>query len=196
MRSAGLFPVLLACCAILSGVKSLEAATPGFTIAAANVTMPSDGSFASSKFTLASVNNYAGQLLVSCAYSGGEMGARVPTCGIYVNPMFTLGANQTVNGMLTLSPYGKVIPYSMGQRSGGGSNRVPALVLAMGCVLLLRRGAKGARWLAVVVLGAISIAAIAGCGGSGLSGVFPYTVTATDVKTNTTVTASITVTVP
>jgi hypothetical protein len=199
MRSAGLFPFLLACCAILPGVKSFGVSTPSFTVTAANVMMPSNGSFASSKFTLASVNSYSGQLLVSCAYSGGEMGARVPTCGIYVNPMFTLGANQTVSGTLTLSPYGKVIPYSMGVRPRERSNRLnqaPALVVALACVLLLRRGAKGPRWLAVVVLGAISIASITGCGGNGLSGVFPYTVTATDVKTNTSANASIMVTVP
>ena len=71
------------------------AATPSFTIAAANVTMPSGGNDASSQFTLTSVNGYAGQVRVGCAYSGGMMGAKVPTCGIYINPVFAWQPNST-----------------------------------------------------------------------------------------------------
>src|ERR1700746_744150 len=124
---SGLVPFLFGCGLVCSAMTLSAAPTPSFTIAARNVTMPSGGSFASSPFTLASVNGYSGQVLVSCGYSGGNMGAKVPTCGIYTNPNFSLGANQTVKGSLTLSPYGKVIPFSRLERHGIGSRGVPAL---------------------------------------------------------------------
>src|ERR1700758_1751487 len=106
--SLGWFRLFVVCCAGFSVGPAL-AATPSFTIAAADVTMPSGGNIASSPFTLTSVNGYAGQVRVDCAYSGGAMGARVPSCGIFVNPTHMLTANQTVNGSLTLVPYGKTI---------------------------------------------------------------------------------------
>ena len=72
--------------------------------------MPSGENLASCKFAITSLNSYAGQIRVSCAYAGAEMGAKVPSCGIYTNPTFNLAANQTVAETLTLMPYGKVIP--------------------------------------------------------------------------------------
>jgi hypothetical protein len=54
---------------------------------------------------------------------------------------------------------------------------------------------RAARWLAELVA-AIALTAMTGCGGNRLSGTFPYTVTATDVKSNASVSTSIMVTVP
>jgi hypothetical protein len=192
-----LFSFLVGCGLVGPGLTSLAAPAPSFTIAATNVTMPSGGSFASSPFTLTSVNSYAGQVLVSCAYTGGNMGARVPTCGIYTNPNFALGANQTVKGSLTLSPYGKVIPFSAVRPTGVGSPGVPALAAVVLCFFALGRRlrARGRGWIALLILGLAGIGGITSCG-SGLSGTFPYTVTAVDNKMNVSSTATIMVTVP
>src|SRR5712691_3333247 len=102
MQSPGsriLFPLVLACGAGL-GAAPAFAATPTFAIAATNVTLPSGGNGTSSQFTLTSLDGYAGQVRVDCAYSGGMMGAKVPVCGIYVNPVSTLAANKSVTGSL------------------------------------------------------------------------------------------------
>src|SRR5215472_12996972 len=85
---------------------------PNFTVTATNITMPPNGNVGSSPFTLNSVGGYTGQVRVGCAYSGAAMGARVPSCGIFVNPVSTLAANKTAQGSLTLVPYGKMIAYS------------------------------------------------------------------------------------
>jgi len=195
--SLGLASLLVVCCAGFSGVSAL-AATPTFTIAAADVTMPSGGNIASSQFTLTSVNGYAGQVRVDCAYSGGAMGAKVPGCGIFVNPMHTLTANQTVNGSLTLVPFGKTIGYgAAGLHSYHWRPATPVLSAAvLGFFLLGRRWRNRARGgFLLVALAASGVAGITSCA-SGMSGTFPYTVTAVDTKTNASVSAPFTVTVP
>ena len=191
---SGSFSFLLGCGLVCPGMASFAAAAPSFTIAATNVTMPSGGNFASSPFTLTSVNSYAGQVLVSCAYTGGTMGARVPTCGIYTNPTFALGANQIVKGSLTLSPYGKVIPFSSVRPTGFGSPGLPVLAAAIFGFFTLGRRLRHS-WIAMIIAGLVGIGGITSCG-SGLSGTFPYTVTAMDNKTNASATATIMVTVP
>ncbi len=192
--SCGL-PLVLACGLGMVSVPA-EAATPTFTITAANVTMPSGSKGASTPFALTSVNGYSGQVRVDCAYSGSSMGAKVPSCGIYVNPQHNLGANQTVTGTLTLFPYGKVPPYAAARRQGSSPYRAPALAaILVGSWLLLRRRRSGFRSSLLLVLGGIALAGIASCA-SGLSGTFPYTVTATDVSTHTVVSAPFSVTVP
>jgi hypothetical protein len=76
----GLASLFVVCCSAFSSVPAF-AATPSSTIAAADVTMPSGGNIASSQFGLTSVNGYAGQVRVDCAYSGGAMGAKVRAAG-------------------------------------------------------------------------------------------------------------------
>jgi hypothetical protein len=195
--SSGLLRLFAVCCLGFHGALAVGASAPSFTIAATNVTMPSGGNFASSKFTLTSVNSYAGQIRVSCAYSGSEMGARVPSCGIYTNPTFNLGADQTAKGTLTLFPYGKVINFSSASRPGGPTSREPMLALAIVSVFLLGRRLRnqGSKWLSLVVLAGAAVLGITSCG-SGLSGTFPYAVTAVDTRTNTSENTSIMVTVP
>jgi hypothetical protein len=195
--SSGLLRDFLVCFLVFHGGLAVAAPAPLFTIAATNVTMPSGGNLASSKFTLTSLNGFVGQIRISCAYSGGDMGARVPSCGIYTNPMFSLGADQSLTGTLTLLPYGKVINFSSESRPGERSSHAPILALAIISVLMLGRRLHNqwSKWLAVFVLAGAGILGISSCG-SGLSGTFPYTVTAVDTRTNTTQNTSIMVTVP
>jgi hypothetical protein len=175
------------------------AATPAFTISATNITMPSNGSVGSSPFVLVSVNGYEGRIRVDCAYSGDVMGAKVPSCGIFVNPVSALAANKTAQGSLTLIPFGKTITYGAASVTGKWPASMPVFAAAIVGGFLLRRIRKGARgWLPLLMLGAIAVAGVSTCasGKSGRSGMFPYTVTAVDMETNATVSAPFTVTVP
>ena len=195
--SLGLASLFVVCCFAFSGPPA-HAATPSFTIAAADVTMPSGGNVGSSQFTLISVNGYAGQVRVDCAYSGGAMGSKVPGCGIFVNPTHTLTANQTVKGTLTLVPYGKTIGYGAAAlHRDDWRSTAPVLVAALaGFFLPGRRWRNRARgWFLLLALAAIGVAGMTSCAG-GMSGTFPYTVTAVDIKTNASVSAPFTVTVP
>jgi hypothetical protein len=57
-----------------------QAASPSFTLAASNITMPSSG-FGIIPFTLTSVNGYVGAVIVGCAPQTPPAGANIPTCG-------------------------------------------------------------------------------------------------------------------
>ena len=172
------------------------AATPSFTLTAGNITMPSGGNLGSSPFTLTSVNGYAGQVRVDCAYSGSAMGAKVPSCGIFVNPTSTLTANQAAKGSLTLVPYGKVVGFGAARlNSDGWKSRAPVLGFALaGLFFLLPIRHRARTWLWLLLAG-VSLAGLTSCASS-LSGTFPYTATALDIKTNASVSTSFTVTVP
>ena len=172
-------------------------ATPSFTISATNITMPSNGKVGSSPFTVTSLGGYAGQVRVDCAYSGAAMGAKVPACGIFVNPVSTLAADKSATGSLTLVPYGKTINYGAASITGKWPSGMPVFAATiLGILLLGRRFRKSARnWLLVLVLGVVTLAGVTACS-SGMSGTFPYTVTAVDIKTNATVSTPFTVTVP
>jgi hypothetical protein len=175
---------------------SAGADAPNFTVTAANITMPSNGNVGSSPFTLSSVGGYTGQIRVDCAYSGAAMGARVPSCGIFVNPVSTLAANKTAQGSLTLVPYGKVIAYGA-SASGKWRSGMPVIAVPiLGMLLLPRRLRRRARGMLLLsALGVVILTGVSACS-SGLSGTFAYTVTAVDIKTNNTVSAPFTVTVP
>jgi len=199
MQSSGSRPLFVSALAVASLLLSRPAlaASPAFTIAATNVTMPSNGNAVNSQFTLTSMGGYAGQVRVDCAYSGTAMGARVPTCGIFVNPVSMLDANKTVQGSLTLIPYGKTIGYgaaSVGEKPRFGLPMCAAVILG---VLLLARGMrKGTRGRHLLLaLAAVTLAGMTACA-SAMSGTFPYTVTAVDIRTNATVSAPFTVTIP
>jgi hypothetical protein len=200
MQSPGsgvLRPLLMACGVAVSTVPAL-AATPTFTVVATNVTLPANGNAGTSQFTLTSVNGYSGRLVVSSEYSGGDMNAKPPNGGIHTAPLYTLKANSTVNGTLTFFPYGKVVPIAADSRRAGRPIPAPVVGLAVVFCFVFRRRmrAAGARWLGIVLLGVIGVAVVASCGGNGLSGMYPFTVTATDTVSNTSVSTSITVTVP
>jgi hypothetical protein len=112
--------------------------------------------------------------------------------------MHVLTANQTVNGSLTLVPYGKTIGYGAAalhpESWRSAAPVLPAAVLAF--FLLGRRlRNRGRGWLLLLALAAIGVAGMTSCA-SRMSGTFPYTVTAVNVKTNTSMSAPFTVTVP
>ncbi len=57
------------------------AATPGFSIAAANATVSASGT-GSAKFALNSLNGYTGLVSVTCDAQNPPPGARLPYCGV------------------------------------------------------------------------------------------------------------------
>jgi hypothetical protein len=195
--SGGLLLLVMAGCAGLTGTQA-HAATPAFTITATNVTMPGGGLPGTSQFTLTSVNGYSGKLVVNSQFAGSDMNAKPPNCGIHAAPLFILNANSTVSGTLTCYPYGKVVPVVELHRPPSLPSRAPVLALAFAGWLVLRRRLRGtvARWLGVLLLVAISVAGLGACGGNGQSGSYPFTVTASDTVTQSSVSTSITVTVP
>jgi hypothetical protein len=197
MKTPGscVFLVALACGAAFLGAPAL-AATPSFNITATNVTMPGGGNPGVSHFTLASLNGYAGRLIVNSQFAGMEMNANPPNCGIHTAPLFTLDANSTVSGTLTCYPYGKVVPTVELQRLFRPPNRAPVLALAFAGWWVLRRRMRtiAGRWLGLLVLGAISVAGLSACV-NGSSGTYPFTVTATDSVTQASISTTISVTV-
>ena len=189
---------LFVICSIGTLAAQANAASPSFTVTATNVTMPANGNSATSRFTLTSVNGYSGRLVVNSQYAGGDMNAKPPTCGQGTAVLFTLNANSTVSGALTCSRFGTAVPAVQLHHPAAAPNSAPVLALAVaGWFLFGRRWRTNtARWFAVVLLSVLSLAAIGGCGGNGLSGTYPFTVTATDAVTNATASTSIMVTVP
>jgi len=196
----GILRLLVVCCAGMVSAHALWAATPTFTVSATNVTMPANGGNGSSQIALTSVNGYSGRLTVNSQYSGGDMNAKPPNGGSGggTAPFYTLNANSTAKGTLTFFPYGKIVPIARLHRPAHVPNTAPVLGLAIAGWLVFRRRRRmgAARWFAILVLGAITIAGVAACGGAGLSGVYPFTVTATDTVTNTAANTQIMVTVP
>lgn len=186
--------LLAAVCLVSFPLAAPAANTPAFAVSASNVTMPGGKAAGSTQFTLTSVNGYAGKLVVSCGYSGGEMNPRVPTCGSGTSVLYTLNANQSLHGTLSVYPYGSAIPVIVHKKPGARAPFALALLIfgiSSAGVRHLRR-----RRVLLLALAAVLSAGLASCGGSDLSGTFPYTVTATDIATNVSVNASITVTVP
>lgn len=194
--SFGFLRLFVVCCAGMLGAQSFAAGTPAFTITATNVAMPTNGDAGTSQFTLTSVNGYSGRLVVNSQYSGGDMNAKPPNAGAHTAPFYTLNANSTATGTLTFYPYGKVVPIARLHGLTGLPNPAPALGLAVAGWFALRRRTKTARRFALVVLAVLSIAGVSACGSNGLSGVYPFTVTATDTVTGATANTQIMVTVP
>ncbi|MGO9339948.1 MAG: hypothetical protein ACLPY1_20810 [Terracidiphilus sp.] len=196
--------IILAFSFVVSGSLAL-AATPDFTIAATNVTMSSNTSSGtgSSTFTLTSVNGYTGSVKIGCNWPDPPAGVKVPYCGngipVVIQP-YTLTANQVVTA--TIGFYNAPVPIPVTQLRRRGQGLAPGLALA-GALLAgfgIRR--RSARWLTLTLLAVGALAGLAGigaCGGTSnftTPGTYGYTITATDIKTNVSVTASIDVTVP
>jgi hypothetical protein len=177
-----LFVWILAFGPVLESLPA-HAATPSFTISATNVTMPSSGD-GSIPFVLTSVDGYIGTVAVQCPEVNAPAGARIPYCGGGPVFAFDLTADETVNGNLALTPYGVPVPLA----AGG---------LLIGLALRRRKG--GWPTLALVLAGTLaSLGEAVGCGGGTSSmtpGTYPYTITATNAKTNVVVSTTANVTV-
>jgi hypothetical protein len=190
---------------VVPGAQALPV-TPDFTIAATNVTMSSSTSsgVGSSSYTLTSVNGYTGSVRIGCNPPTPPAGVNEPGCtGVPVLPPITLTANQQVTGSIPFfAPYctnGDPCPVSLPRR--GGHGLAPGLALA-GALLLgfgIRR--RAARWLTLTLLAVGALAGLAGIGACANNsamtpGTYAYTISATDVNTEVSQTASINVIVP
>ena len=184
------------------GGARARAATPSFTISAANVTMPSSGN-GSIPITLTSVNGYTGLIGMTCSPMNPPVGAKLPTCVFLQGAGIQLTANGTVTGSFLLIPPGGVLPPSMASLSHRPGNwRVGALVLAGALLFGLDIRRRAARWLitALFALGTLTcLAGIGACGGNSNAmtpGTYSYAITATDNKTGTSVNTSTNLIVP
>jgi hypothetical protein len=174
--------------------RAIAAPAPTFTVSATNVTLPAGATSATSQITVTSVNGYAGQIAITCQYSGSEMNAKAPTCGGGPQRVYTLTANQSTQGALSFYPYGTAVPAAAQNPPLAQTRIALALVLFGACFFLSLR--RRTRSILVLLFAAIFLAGFTSCGANGLSGTFPYTITGTDFKTNSTANTSITVTVP
>ena len=193
----------LAFVVVFSGLNAL-AATSDFTVAATNVTMSSSSSSGtgSATFTLTSVNGYTGSVNVNdCEPPTPLAGEKLPFCGGSVaHAPYTLAANQVVMGSLPLYNSPVPVPASLLHRRGHGL--ATGLALAGALLSGLGLGCRGRRWITLTLLAFCALFALAGisaCGNNNnyvTPGTYTYTVTATDVATSATVTATFNVTVP
>lgn len=189
------------------------AATPSFTITATNVTMSSSDSagIGSSSFTLTSIDGYTGTLQIGCNIPTPKIGVTVPSCGygaagaaaISIEPpSIALAANQVVTGTV---PFTNPVPCSgrcgiSARREGDRLEQSLALAGALLVGFGFRRRAP--RWLALMLFALGTLAGLAGISACGASnsvvtpGTYAYTISATDINTDVSVTSSINVTVP
>jgi hypothetical protein len=179
-------------------------ATPGFTVAATNVTESSSGltGTGTSSITLTSVGGYIGSVQVICYPPTVPNGVKLPYCnGPIADPTYNLTANQTVTGRVSF--YNQPVPEAAVSRPRLPS-RLPASGLALAGVLLWGIAArrKAGRTLVLMLFAAgtlTCLAGISGCGGTKSAvtpGTYVYTITATDTRTASFVSSSINVTVP
>jgi uncharacterized protein (TIGR03382 family) len=201
-RTFVLFGLISASTLGFSGLRGLAAA-PGFTVSAANATMPSTG-IGSIPITLTSIDGFTGSITASCNPASPPAGAKLPVCGgPTAPPIYTLTANGTVNGTITLMPYSdRFLPVAASVSHHPGP--VPETGFALAGALLfgwLVRRRRFCRLMmisfAICTLG--SATAITACGGSsnGMTpGTYAYTVTAGEINGTAYVTTTVNVTVP
>ncbi len=154
------------------------AAAPEFAVAAANVTMPSNGN-GQSAYTVTGIP-MNGNLAVTCQYSGPATQASIPDCSYGPIAAIPVTTGQTVKGTISFYPAGVGVPQVAGRRGQGPAARLAlAGALLLGFGLRLRRGG-----LAMLVLAAASLAAVSGLsacvgGFNGMTpGTYQYTITA------------------
>jgi hypothetical protein len=179
-----LFPRLqqgfVLCAALCLGQAAL-AATPSFTITAADVSISGQGN-ATSQFKLTSVNGFAGQVGVTCSDQTTAF-LVLPDCA---NPAVNLQlkANGSATGLINFYPPWTSPASQTDRRSGGPESKLPAILcLLSGAGLVgLRKRLKLNRAL-VLGAGFLGLTACAtGCGGHGglamTPGTYTYTLTA------------------
>jgi hypothetical protein len=186
-KKALIFAVVLL--ALVPGVSGAQTATPHFTIAASNVTMPSSGS-GTIPFTLTSVDGFAGSVIVTCGDPTVAAGVQIPTCGsVPVPAPIVLSANGTATKSASLN----AIEYVNETKDAGGPRvcgHGGAVSWAFAGGLLLALGFRRRRRLSGVLLGVgmmVGLTAMSGCGGPATltPGVYAYTLNAFQTGANT-----------
>ncbi len=179
-----------------------QAATPGFTLAATDVTESSSGpaGTGAASITVSSVDGYTGIVQVVCNPPATPSGVKIPFCnGPTADPSYTLTANQKVTAKVEF--FNAPLPEGVVSLTRHGSP-LPALAAAGMLLWGVSRRRKSARLLTLILFGAgsmASLAAISACGGSNNAvtpGTYVYTLSATDAHTASSVSTTVKVTVP
>ena len=192
MRAFGpesLMRLSFALCIGIATAQGLQAATPGFTIKAGNVSVSGQGS-GTSQFTVTSVGGYAGTVYVTCSGPDGNLlsDLLLPVCGSPVEE--ALPANGSVSGSMSFTPPSSVTSSAKLQGGPPGPPRpmpyVAGVLAGLGLLGLRMRRILDRRL--AIVAGAICLAAlagIAGClgrGGLAMSpGTYTYTISGNSV---------------
>jgi hypothetical protein len=134
----------------------------------------------------------AGTLVVSCQYSGSstyQEQNRLPICGVGPIAGFPVTAGQSITGGFSIAPWGTPIPAASTSTHATTASLAPASSYILAGALLLGftflRNSRRWFYMTLIAAGALSIAAgLSSCGGNSngsMPGVYPYTVTATDL---------------
>jgi hypothetical protein len=177
------------------------AATPEFTITATNVTMPASSTgTATSQLTLTSLNGYTGTVTIQCGPVNYRPGMKLPYCPWGLPVGYTLDVNQTVKGSIYFSYIPVPIANALPRLDPKPSHAPEGLALASVLLAGLGFRRRCARWFALIALAVVTLGGVAGitaCGGSSISGTYPYTLTATDTTDNSlSASTTIKVTIP
>lgn len=169
---------MLIASAIGSQSAGAQSSAATFTISAGDASLTRTGS-GSIPFTLTSVNGFAGSIVVGCDAPVVPAGVHIPTCGGGPVRLYTLAADQTLTGALTLNAYGAPVPAAIRP----ANNPLLAVLFLVALLSGLRLRRRSARWLplALLVAGIVPFSSILGCGTApqGFTpGVYAYTVTA------------------
>lgn len=195
------FLLSMAVTAAMAATTPLAGAAPSFTVSATNVTMSVNGE-AYSQIKVTSVDGYAGTIHVDCVYAGEPTNARLPVCGGYTTENdFKLDADQTITFIRAFYPYGRTIPVSQPTNRHARGFGISVAALLAG-VLVFGFGFRRKAWrlAAPVVLCAIVLAGICGCGGirffiSTTPGTYFFNIVVVDIESNMKVVAPIAVVV-
>jgi hypothetical protein len=153
--------------AVLTAGDAAAATSPGFTIAASNVSVSDTGS-GSSSYTVTSVSGFTGQVGVSCFPPEINGALAIPNCDV-PEQFLTIPVNGSVSGKMPFTP-----PTNVTAKNDGGHKHHPAGPLAAGAMVLAgfaaaRRRLRWNRTLSGLALCAGLLASLSatGCGGHG-----------------------------
>lgn len=151
----------------------VNAPTPGFSVAATNVTISSPGATTSntSTLTVTPTNGFTGPITFGASITSSPSGAvYLPTFAVSPNPLTITGAaaQTTTLTVSTTAPTSAVV-----HAAGTMSRWLPAGILSLAALLLFGIPARRRNWRGMVaiilLLGALATGAVA-CGGGGSGG--------------------------
>jgi hypothetical protein len=177
-------------------------AAPGFTLSSTAVTIAAPGPNGTSTITITPTGGFTGSVALSCAASGGPMGATdAPTCSVTAPPVITGGAPVTATLTVSTTAASAAADSTRGATIGGSVVAIASL-LWFGFPIRRRRTITQLGLLLIATLFGAAI----GCGGGNAAkplatpanpGTTPgaYTVTVTGSSGAITATTAVTVTV-